>query len=223
MLNHPLEGKREAKIKCMDIHAMNDIYGTNPIFIFDPADKSNRPEKGYQDNALIYWDIYPKRIKDLFTAAFTTGLSSPAKRVTEKQWMDTFSNLLFGILPCSCKAEVFYDEEIAGSGAAVTCWNCQKALQTPLSIVSDKSRVLLMGDTKLYSHHLTGDYDIETVAGTIVQNPNNPNLWGLRNDSKNNWTYIKTDGTQIPVAPGKSAAIAKGAKIDFGQQTGEFV
>jgi serine/threonine protein kinase len=223
MLNHPLEGKLEANIKCMDIHAMNKLYGTDPIFIFDPDNKSNRPLAGYQDNAIIFWELYPKRIRDLFTLSFTSGLSHPGKRVTERQWKDAFSNLLFGILHCSCGAEVFYDEEIVGNGAAIICWSCQKTLQIPISIVAGKNRVLLMSDTKIYSHHVKDDYDIDTVAGIVVQNPNNLNLWGLRNEGKENWTYIKIDGTQIPVAPGKTVAISKGAKIDFGQQSGEFI
>jgi serine/threonine protein kinase len=222
MLNHPLEGKQEANIKCMDINAMNKLYGTDPIFIYDPANKSNRPVKGYQDNAIVFWNIYPKRLKDLFTQSFTIGLSQPEKRVTEKQWLDIFINLMFGILHCSCGAEVFYDEAVINNGAAITCWSGGKALQVPLTIVSGKSRVLLMGDTKIYSHHVKGDYNIDTVAGTVVQNPNNPNLWGVRNDGKENWTYIKTDDSQIPVAPGKTAAISKGAKIDFGELSGEF-
>jgi len=223
MLNHPLEGKLEADIKCMDLHAMNRLYGTNPVFIFDPDNKSNRPVKGYQDNALIFWELYPKRIKELFTSSFTIGLFQPEKRVTEKQWMNAFSNLLFGILVCSCGAEVFYDEEIAKNGAAIICWNCQKTLQIPLSINIGKNNILLMGTTRLYTHHITDNYDIETVEGSVVQNPNNPNLWGIKNEGKNSWTYIKTDGTQIPVESGKTAAINKGAKIDFGQQIGEFV
>ena len=61
-----------------------------------------------------------------------------------------------------------------------------------------------------------------TVVGTVVQNPNNPSLWGIKNESTENWTYVKPDGMQIPVAIGRSAAIAKGVKIDFGQMTGEF-
>jgi serine/threonine protein kinase len=77
MLHHPLEGKREADIKCMDIHAMTLLFGTNPIFIFDPNDDSNRPVKGYQDYPLVYWDLYPQFLKDLFTTAFTVGLKSP--------------------------------------------------------------------------------------------------------------------------------------------------
>jgi hypothetical protein len=169
--------------------------------------------------------VYPQRIRDLFTQAFTDGLTDPGRRVTEKQWMDAFSNLFFGIMTCPCDGgtEVFYDEEIVGTGAAITCWNCQNAFQPPMTMVSGKSRVLLMKDAKLCSHHTAGNYDIDTVAGTVVQNPNNPSLWGIRNDCSDNWTYIKTDGTQIPVAPGKSAAIVKGAKIDFGRQTGEFI
>ena len=51
---------------------------------------------------------------------------------------------------------------------------------------------------------------------------NNPSLWGIRNDSPENWTYIKADGMQIPVPKGRSAAIAKGVKINFGQMVGEF-
>ena len=73
MLHHPLEGKREASIKCMDVSAMNLLYGSNPVFIFDPEDKSNEALSGYHDNALAYWKVYPKFFKDLFVEAFTKG------------------------------------------------------------------------------------------------------------------------------------------------------
>jgi len=63
---------------------------------------------------------------------------------------------------------------------------------------------------------------METVVGSVVQNPKNPNLWGIRNEDKVNWTYEKADGTQIPVAIGRSAGIAASAKIHFGQTLGEF-
>jgi serine/threonine protein kinase len=224
MLNHPLEGKLEADIKCMDVHAMNQLYGTKPLFIYDPADKSNRPVRGYHDNAIIYWDLYPQQLKDMFTQVFTVGLKQPSKRVTERQWLDTFANMMFGIVHCpSCGAEVFFDEDKHKKQVAHTCWSCQKAVNMPMSIVIGKSRTLLTGDTKLYAHQTKGDYDLETLTGSAVQNPNNPNLWGIRNDSTDNWTYLKTDGSQVPVAPGKTAAIVKGAKIDFGQLTGEFM
>lgn len=223
MMSHPLEGKLEADIKCMDIHAMNKLYGTNPIFIYDPLNKSNRPVRGYQDNAIIYWDLYPAILKDLFVESFTTGLTKPNKRITEIKWLETFSNLMSGIIICpNCGSEVFLDEAKEKNSVAHTCWNCQKAVPIPPSIIIGKNRILLTNETKLTEHHTKANYNINTIVGTLVQNPSNPSLWGIRNDSKDNWTYIKSDGTQIPVAVGKTAAIISGSRIDFGQYIGEF-
>ena len=223
MLNHPLEGKLEADIKCMDIHAMNKLYGTNPVFIFDPENKSNRPVKGYQDNALIYWDLYPQNLKDLFTQAFTVGVTSPNRRVTENKWLEIFANLMSGIVYCpKCGAEVFYDEQKEKNRVAHICWGCQSAVAIPAKLVTEKNTVLLLADTKLNANLIYNNQDLDTVVGTVVQNPKNPNLWGIRNDDNVNWTYEKADGTQIPVAPGRTAGIAAGAKIHFGQCTGEF-
>ena len=64
-------------------------------------------------------------------------------------------------------------------------------------LVIGKSSIILKKDTKVYAHHLLGNADMTTVMGEVVQNPNNPNLWGIRNNSDCNWTYIKPDGTQI--------------------------
>jgi DNA-binding helix-hairpin-helix protein with protein kinase domain len=223
MMNHPLEGKLEADIKCMDIHAMNQLYGTDPVFIFDPNDKRNRPVRGYQDNALIYWDLYPEHLRNLFTQAFTVGIQSPNRRVTENKWLETFSNLMSGIVACpNCGAEVFYDEAKEKNSVAHVCWSCQQTVPVPAKIVIGRNTILLTANTKIYRHHLYGDYDMEHVVASVVQNPKNPNLWGIRNEDQVNWTYEKSDGTQIPVAIGRSAAIAAGAKIHFGRQVGEF-
>ncbi|MDR0500106.1 MAG: serine/threonine-protein kinase [Coriobacteriales bacterium] len=223
MLNHPLEGKLEADIKCMDVAAMNQLYGKDPVFIFDPTDKRNRPVPGYQDNATIYWELYPLKLREMFVKSFTIGLKQPARRVTENEWLDEFANLMTGIIPCpKCLAEVFFDEDKQAKGVSHICWRCQTQVQPPISIVIGKSRVLLNTNAKLYAHDTNGNYDMQTITGSLVQNPNNPNLWGIRNDSSENWTYIKTDNTQVPIAPGKSALIAKGTKINFGQTIGEF-
>lgn len=62
-VHHPLDGEKESKIKCLDLPAMNKIYGTEPIFIFDPVNNSNRPVPGLHNNAIIFWNIYPKFFK----------------------------------------------------------------------------------------------------------------------------------------------------------------
>ena len=83
-------------------------------------------------------------------------------------------------------------------------------------------RVPITAETKLYSHHINSDYDMETVVGEVVANPKDPTKWGVRNKTQSNWTYIKADGTQIAVASEKAAAIAKNVKIDFGTVEGTF-
>ena len=137
--------------------------------------------------------------------------------------METFSNLMSGIMICpNCSAEVFYDPQKEENGVVHTCWGCQNTVPVPSKLVIGRNIILLMSTTKIYKHHIDGNRDMETVVGEVVQNPNNPNLWGIKNLSGDNWTYIKADGTQVPVVTGRSAAIAKDAKIDFGQLTGEF-
>lgn len=227
MVSHPLEGKEEAKIKCMDPAAMAKLYGTNPIFIYDPDNDKNRPVPGYHENAIIYWDMYPQYIKDLFIQSFTVGLTTPAKRVTENQWLDALAKLMSGIVVCqNCGAENFYDEVKGKTGHV--CWNpaCKQNVKVGSQIVIGKgkkvTRVPITAETKLYSHHINADYDMTTVVGEVVANPNDPTKWGVRNKTQSNWTYIKADGTQIAVASEKAAAIAKNVKIDFGTVEGTF-
>jgi serine/threonine protein kinase len=209
MLHHPLEGKREADIKCMDVFAMTRLFGQSPLFIFDPHDESNRPVRGYQDNAIVYWEVYPRFLKDLFETAFTVGLSQPNRRVTENQWLDALSNLLSQIIPCpKCGAEVF-----CGVGK---CWACGGSSKTPPLLSVEKRRIALTTDAVLYSHHINVDYDLKKTVGRVVQNPNDPGRIGIRNETENAWTYVKNDGTQLAIAPGKSAAVVGGTKLIFG-------
>ena len=227
MVSHPLEGAQEAKIKCMDPPAMRKLYGTNPIFIFDPDNNKNRPVDGYHDNAKAYWEIYPQYIKDLFIQSFTVGLNTPAKRVTEKQWLDAFTKLLGGITICqNCGVENFFDETIVKEGHH--CWNknCKKTIKIGSRMVIGKGKkqihIPITADTKLYSNYINGDYDMKTIIGEVAVNPKKPMMWGIRNKTDTNWTYIKADGTQIAVAGGKAATIAKGVSIDFGKITCSF-
>ena len=219
MMGHPLEGKLEADIKCMDILAMNQIYGSDALFVYDPDDKKNRPVPGYQDNVIIFWGLYPKSLRDLFTRAFTVGLKSPGSRVTEQEWLDEMTSLLSGIISCpDCGAEVFYD----ASETTVPCWSCHSDVPIPVSLSIGKLNIMIQKHSQIVSQQLFNDHDIKTVVGTVTQNPQNPDLWGIRNDSRNPWVYIKPDGTQKPVPVGKNAAIARGVRIDFGGIVGEF-
>lgn len=223
MIAHPLHGKLEAAIKCFDIPAQNWLYGTNPVFIYDPNNNSNRPVPGVHDNAIIYWELYPQELKDLFIESFTVGLSAPHKRVTERRWMDVAANMMSGICPCPrCGAEVLYDDAKATRKIPHTCWNCHNTFQLGGILKVGRHRTLLLRDAKIPAHQVYGNYDMDTIIGSVIQDPKNPSVFGIRNEGKGNWTYIKPDGSQVPVVPGKSAGIAHNAKIDFGGQIAEF-
>lgn len=223
MINHPLNGRLEANIKCMDLVAMERLYGSDPVFIFDPDDRRNRPVRGIHDNAVIYWELYPENLKRLFTQAFTVGLKAPNRRVTEKQWTDAIAELMSGILICpKCGVENFYDERKEHAKIPHICWNCSCKLDLPPKLAVGRHRILLTKGGHLKSHHLHNDGDMDTIEGTVVSSPVEPSVLGLCNETGTNWMYTNPDGDQTLVPPGRSAKIQVGAHISFGSCDGEI-
>ena len=115
--HHPLEGAREAQIRCFDLPAMTRLYGTDPLFIFDPDDDSNRPLFGNHDNALALWPLYPGFVQELFVRAFTDGLrqarsSGAGERVGQRADSPAQFHLLLPALRC----RKFLRSGRAGSG-----------------------------------------------------------------------------------------------------------
>jgi serine/threonine protein kinase len=228
MVHHPLAGKREADIKCLDQAAMTKLFGTEPLFIFDPNDHSNEPVKGYQDNPLLYWPIYPQFLRDLFTKAFTDGIKDPMNgRIRESQWRAAMVRLRDSILYCSsCKAENFYDIDALrqSGGKPNPCWSCKRNITLPFRIYIDNNVVMLNHNTKLFPHHIDEQkmYDFSQPVAEVNRHPTNPNLWGLKNLTSEKWSITKSDGTVQDVYPGKSAPLISGTKILFGSKQGEI-
>ena len=63
-MNRPLEGKR-TMVPCMTEELEHKFYGSEPVFMYDPTDDSNRPVKGVHTNAIrrcqYILNIYGKR------------------------------------------------------------------------------------------------------------------------------------------------------------------
>lgn len=227
MVHHPLEGRKEAEIHAFDLPAMTKLYGTEPIFIFDPNDDSNRPVPGYQDNALIYWRIYPQFLRDLFIKAFTDGLQDPNSRVQETEWRIAMVRLRDSIIYCPhCKAENFYDVEIlkASGGKPNPCWSCKEPIILPARLRIGKHTIMLNYDTQLFPHHINDQklFDFSQPVAAVTQHPTNPNIWGLKNLSGDKWVTTAADGTVKDVESGRSVTLAVGTKINFGKLEGEI-
>lgn len=226
-IHHPLEGQREASIKCFDLPAMTQLYGTDPLFIFDPSDASNRPVPGIHNNALEYWPIYPKHIRDLFTQSFTIGLHNPNDRVRESQWRSALTQLRDALLYCGhCGSENFYDaDELRSSGGKPgVCWSCQNTLALPFRLRIDRHVIMLNHDTNLFPHHLDPyrRYDMTQPWAAVQRHPHNPDVWGLKNLSPIKWVTTSLDGIMRDVEIGRSVSLASGVKINFGPIEGEI-
>jgi serine/threonine protein kinase len=227
MIAHPLDGKKESDIKCLDTPAMNKLYGTEPVFIFDPLDDSNRPVPGYHDNAIVFWPIYPQFLKDLFIKSFTSGIKDPQNgRVRESEWRLNMVKLCDSIIYChNCGAENFYDEHILKTNGKLNpCWQCHKNIVLPPRIRIEKNIIMLNHDTKLYPHHIDNSkmYDFSQPVAELSRHPQNPNLWGIKNLSDEKWVSTTKDGSIRDVEPGKSVLLQIGTKINFGNKEGEI-
>lgn len=224
MIHHPLEGAQEASIKCFDLPAMKKLYGEEPVFIWDPEDVSNRPVPGYQDNAIIFWKIYPEFIKELFIQSFTTGIRDPLNgRVAETVWRTNMVRLRDLIYQCAhCGAENFHDE----TAMVAKCWSCGKNIKPSIWMKIGKQAVMLNSDTKLYPHHIDGSisklFDFSQPAAEINQHPQNPKIWGLKNLTAKKWVVTTKDGSIKDVEPDRSVQLALGTKVQFGNCEGEF-
>jgi DNA-binding helix-hairpin-helix protein with protein kinase domain len=228
MMHHPLEGRRESVIRSFDLPAMTKLYGIEPLFIFDPDDRSNEPIPGYHDNAITFWPIYPQFLRDLFIRAFTNGIRDPLNgRVRETEWRGAMIKLRDSIVYCAgCGSDNFYcaDGMKATGGQPGPCWSCRKQIRLPARIRVGNNIVMLNHDTRIFPHHIDSGrlFDFLSPVAEMVQHPQNPAIWGIKNLSKEKWVVTTAEGKVSDVEPGRSLTLAVGTRINFGKSEGEI-
>lgn len=237
-ISHPLKGRKILSIRSWDSPARERLFGTAPVFIFDPNDHSNEAVDKSDDPlmeaghwARVYWDIFPKFFRDIFTRAFTSGISDPDGRVQEGEWRGVLSRLHDSIFYCSsCGKENFYDDDAvkASAGKPGSCWGdaCKRELRFPFRIRIGNAVVMLNFESKLYGHHLDSarakDYNFTRSAADVVRHPTNPNIWGLKNGTAEKWVATMPDGSLKDIEPGRSVPLATKTKVNFGKVEGEI-
>ncbi|MBC3795459.1 hypothetical protein GH807_00135 [Acetobacterium tundrae] len=218
-VSHPLEGSRTT-CPCMTESLEKKFYGSEPVFIFDPENDTNRPVRGIHNNAIKLWPIYPRYIQEAFEKSFGEGLKKENARLTETQWQKLFLRLRDETITCGCGSEVFVDSE----ADAIQCMGCGKTIQTPLFLKVKNNQVALYPKSKLYKCHTNIDSDdFKEEMGEVIQSKSNPGLWGLRNSSNTTWYMTTPDGKQKDVRPGGVVQILRGIMIDFGKNRGEII
>lgn len=227
IVHHPLEGKRLDALGILGQDEAQELYGTHPVFIFDPEDPSNTPQQN--SNALVFWPLYPRPLHGLFTEAFTVGLHHPRLRVRESQWRDCLAQLLDLIVPCRCGADGFV--QLDGEPTA-PCWSCgtlggtasDGTASRPLRLVldtDDRWVVMLHAGKELFGHHLAGrSFDYRIPLARVERHPRVDSLLGLRNLGLDAWVAAYPDGEQAIVPPRRAIQIAEGMRLRFGPVTG---
>lgn len=222
-IGHPLDGEKEANIRAKDLPAMEKLYGKEPVFIFDPNDDSNRPVEGYQDNPIVFWKIYPEFFKELVTRAFTEGIKEyQHKRVRQNEWRNSLIKLMGNMVYCHHCGEInFYDQEKLKNQGAIKCWNSNTEIILPYRMKLGSSVIMLNHDSKIYSHHIKNDYDIENLIGEVNVNPKDKSIFGLKNLTQENWTTTDDTGNIKIIEPSKTVRLYSGLKINFGAIEGD--
>ncbi len=229
-MHHPLEGKKELAIHSFDLPAMNRLYGTEPVFVYDPDDPSNCPVQRVHDNVFYFWPIYPQTIRDLFIKAFTEGIRDPVHgRIREGEWRAAMIRLRDAIHYCHhCGTENFHTLDPAEEtrGAAGICWHCNRRLRLPFRIRLGKHIVMLNHNTQLYPHHLDDYslYDFSRPMAVVARHPERGDVWGLRNLSDAKWSFTTARDRQPKEVPsGLSVTLQPGTEINFGKVHGEVI
>lgn len=227
MNHHPFEGALEMKIHALDEAAKRKLYGTDPVFVYDPDDTRNRPVPGEQETVIQTWGALPKILRDLFIKTFTVGLSNPSHRVRESQWRDALSKVLDAITVCaSCGRQNLTQPD----GPSPACWKCRMTLKLPmrLEVVTERGNLRTRRDIRLdlnarvYAHHLVDDpdrHDFGDVVGEVTEHAQQRGRYGLTNRTQAVWTVRREDGTQREVGPGRTVGLKPGLLLEFGGGT----
>ena len=231
-MNHPLEGERAVKVICMRPEVELDLYGRNPLFIFDPKDDSNRPVRNVNNNVIKLWPIFPQFIRELFMKAFSRDamLTSTKEnyqkdkeriirtRIMDMQWQHALVNLRSCIVNCSkCGKETIIDPQSDSK-----CIECGDVIKKPfmMSFLKDKYRIPIFPSVKIYKMHINSlSDDFETVCGEINRNPSSPGVWGIKNLDSRAWTVITTDKQDVKLDCNRSMAVLNIEKIMFDEDS----
>ena len=217
VVQRPLQGKRENLPRYAGKDGELLLFGTEPLFIFDPKDTSNRPDPMHHQNANICWPALPAWIRNLFIQAFTDGLWRPKNgRVGVDTWLRAMGRLSDSIFACAeCGAENYFDEEFLKSNRTLPpCWQCRQTPPLPARMRVGTHIVILTGGKKIQTRYIDPTLLPEIVA-TVTAGPP-----ALVNDSLCAWRVKFADQSVATVEPGATLPLAGVDAIQFGSIQG---
>jgi serine/threonine protein kinase len=223
-IQHPLLGRKILSIRAWDLPAREKLFGSEPVFIFDPSDRSNEavenptidPLGEAGKNAIPYWrSIYPQELKDTFTTSFTEGIRNPDRRPLATAWKRVLTNALNSITRCACGSENFVEP----SRQARACWSCGKPIAVSFILETGSHVISASSGKRILESHLSDPTlnPMSKQVGEIITHPQRKDVLGLCNKTNLTWTAQPADASQmVTIPPGKSVPLCDGTSVIIG-------
>jgi serine/threonine protein kinase len=219
--DNPLQGTEFEKIPCLTEKREMELFGINPVFIYDPEDASNRPVQGIHHNVIALWPCFPQFFRDAFIESFAKGMKNPQVRIVENEWQKILVRLRdeWTITCPVCGRAIILTELILSK--PLSCVGCNSSFSYPKMLNIKNYSVPLFPGKKLYGCHTgnTSD-DYAQVTAEVVMNKNNTALWGIKNLTSDIWKLKTSDGVEKEVPPQGGIPIGVGVEVMFGGVNG---
>lgn len=215
--SHPLEGMVSTPT-CLTPSKEIEIYGTNPIFVFDPDNKTNRPVQGVADHSIRIWNRTPQYVRDAFIRSFSKSVMTydedtrqyPANRLTEKEWIDILTHFRNAIIPCpnpDCPREEFFTGKRK-------CSKCGTLLPFTSGIQLARYKVPVCPGTQIYRIQLGPCADAQALDAVAAVISNGDQL-DLQNISQEVWQCRTSNGTNRELPPGGTLPAKAGIQVNL--------
>ena len=160
---HPLRGKRYDEPCSGNID--NYIFATNPVYVFNRNDASNRPIDT-EKRVIERMKKYPKYFADAMHRTFVDGLFDGTKRVEPREWQDILTKLYGDHFLCpNCGEEYFFGTN------AKSCHVCGTPINPPIKLVCEKggsAGVHLFNGMEVYTGDLWDDPNGYAIFKVVV-------------------------------------------------------
>ncbi len=214
-LGNPFEGEKLKDYVIVDEKAEYEMFGSNPIYIYNEQDSSNRPIRGYHTAVLKRYPALPSYIKAAFQKTFVDGLKDRENsRTTELEWIRLLCRYRDELITCECGHEYIYGFYEKKPNAK--CPGCHKPTRAFCTLIIGKGKVLLEPGKYLYRSHIdkySGDYN--EPIGKVITNKNNPSLWGIKIKLEHPILVKDRSGHEKEIAKDGVIPIIDGLKIRF--------
>lgn len=227
---HPFDGKKRLSGQ-LTATLQKEVYGTQPVFIFHPTDKSNRPDPQIDANAIKAWPMLPDFIQNLFIKTFTAGMpyigekrevlnAERQERTTEREWREALIRWLDTMASCPACGKSVCPTVQNNKIMPMVCPHCGKKIQVkrPVLIVKKRDKVmraiLLEEGKQISKSSVTREKSNET-AFQVIRSKKNANMYGILNKLPYQIKCAQANSKDVLVDVNCVAPALNGVRMEF--------